>query len=348
MGAGLMGTAIAVEFLRKGYPVVLFDRSAEVLQLAPARISDELEIRGITEKEYYLKSIVCTSHFSCLHESQIYLETITEKIRIKQSLYQQFAPFFSKEKLVLSNTSTISIETLAAFVPFPDRFCGFHFFHPVRERPLLEIVRGPETSPETVEQAETLAREIGKIPMVVNDGPGFLVNRLLNPYLAGALELLLEGAEIQQVDDVMTQYGMAMGPFQIMDEIGLDVTLHGGWTLYKAFPDRMTPSPILLEMVHRGFLGRKTGQGFMRYTITDSGVFRENNREVGALVVAERRKAKSSSAPISGETIVERLVRGIREESHRILEDKVVKSSDEIHLAMTLGLGFPDNKSLFE
>lgn len=347
-GAGLMGCAISAAFLKSSFRVILYDVSAEMLKSIPERILAELQAQNAEHPEHLFTRFECTDTISTLHEARVFLETVTEKIRVKQKLYRQLEPLFHDQTLLLSNTSTISIGELAEFVSIPERFCGFHFFHPVRERSLLEIVRGPETSPDTIDKAIKLAKAIDKTPLVVHDGPAFLVNRLLNPYLSEALQLLLEGASIDRIDDAAREFGMAMGPFRIMDEIGLDVTMHGGWTLYKAFPQRVSPSPILLEMVRLRYLGRKTGIGFRKYasvTLWDTNC--EVNPDLETLVAAKRQEQKIMPKNFTHKEIIDLLIGGMRKEGRRVLEENIVHLKEDVNQAVILGLGYPPDGPAF-
>ncbi len=355
LGAGQMGVAIAATFLAKRFPVALFDSSEQAVATAPARVEAELAMQNAADIAELPSNLVCTSAIdtailACDSRVSFVIETITEKLRAKAKLYSEIVPRLGDSTVLVSNTSTISIDSLAATLP-PDgdmasRFCGFHFFHPVRERSLVEIIRGRATSEATLEHATRLAARIGKTPLVVNDGPGFVVNRLLNAYLSGALQLLVEGATIRQIDFAAEQFGMAMGPFRIMDEIGLDVTMHGGWVLYKAFPDRVEPSAVLLELVRDGPLGRKTARGFYRYE--SSTMWESPGRDNAALerLLAEKFRAgrKSPLPSVTGEMIIDSTIGEMFREGQRILEDGIVTSAAEIELAVVLGLGFPKNR----
>jgi 3-hydroxyacyl-CoA dehydrogenase len=344
-----MGTAIAAVFLKAHFPVMLFDPSPSAISSAVDRVCGELEkMRPGHSQKTLLTQLVCTENLMEMDGCRIFLESVTEKIRVKQRLYRKIFAFLNQRTLLLTNTSTISIGMLAESLDTPSRYCGFHFFHPVHERSLVEIIRGPQTSGETIQEMVGFAQSIGKTPLVVNDGPGFLVNRLLNPYLASALDLLLEGAEISQIDTAAQQFGMAMGPFRIMDEIGLDVVLHGGWTLFKAFPDRVLPSPILLEMVRLGYLGRKAGQGFMKYDSAISwNTVGKPNSVTEELIRQKRTEANRKTERKSADEVTARLIGGMREEGFRILEDKIVDSPAEVNLAVKLGLGFPKEKDFW-
>ena len=350
LGAGQMGVAIAAAFLRRGFCVTLFDTSEQAVAMATERIAAELALQNVAYSAELSANLTCTRSLDEVCRTTFLLETITEKLRAKSRLYAQVVPLFGDSSVLVSNTSTISIDQLATTLSMDTnmaaRFCGFHFFHPVRERSLVEIIRGQATSTETLERAKQLACAIDKTPLTVNDGPGFVVNRLLNAYLSGSLQLLTEGATIRQVDAAAEQFGMAMGPFRIMDEIGLDVTMHGGWVLYKAFPDRVEPSPILLELVRNGHLGRKTGCGFYRYDSTT--MWKSPGRshaELDAAIAEKYRGGNDAPLPsVATETIIDRSIGEMFREGRRILDDGIVTSPADVELAAALGLGFPKHR----
>jgi len=352
LGAGQMGVAIAAAFLRWRFSVTLFDTSQEAVDSAKSRVEAELALAGSDTQNIaeIVRLLCCTDSPTEACRASMVIETVTEKLRAKGKLYAQIAPLLDDSTLLTSNTSTISIDELAATLPkegdLASRFCGFHFFHPVRERSLIEIIRGRATSQTTLERATQLATAIDKTPLLVNNGPGFVVNRLLNAYLSGALQLLTEGATIRQIDDAAIRFGMAMGPFRIMDEIGLDVTLHGGWVLHKAFPDRVEPSPILLELIREEHLGRKTGSGFYCYkstTMWDTTVV--DNEFLNRQIAEKYYNGSTSSLPlVNDEMIITRTVGEMFREGHRILDDGIANSSAEIELAAVLGLGFPKKR----
>ena len=358
LGAGQMGVAITAAFLRRRFCVTLFDTSEQAVASAKQRVETELAMQQVANASELLTNLTCTNKLEDTCRNSFVIETITEKLRAKSRLYAEIVPLLDASAILASNTSTISIDQLAATLPTTQsvagrnapsmaaRFCGFHFFHPVRERSLVEIIRGQATSPETLERATQLARAIDKTPLVVNDGPGFVVNRLLNAYLSGSLQLLAEGATIRQIDAAAEQFGMAMGPFRIMDEIGLDVTMHGGWVMYKAFPDRVEPSPVLLELVRNGHLGRKTGCGFYRYVSTamweSPGM---PHVELEVKITETFRGGQIEPLPsITNDIIIDRAIGEMSREGQRILADGVAASNVEIELAATLGLGFPKDR----
>ena len=350
LGAGQMGVTIAATFLKRRFHVILFDTLEQALVAARQRVEEELNMQSVEKSGDYSVNLTCTDSLDEACRAGVILETITEKRRAKSRLYAQVVPLLNDSTLLVSNTSTISINELAATLPLENnmaaRFCGFHFFHPVRERSLVEIIRGRATSEKTLDHAIRLAHEIDKTPLVVNDGPGFAVNRLLNAYLSGALQLLVDGATIRQIDRAVEQFGMVMGPFRIMDEIGLDVTMHGGWVLLKAFPDRVKPSPILLELVQNGRLGRKTGCGFYRYN--SSTMWKSPGQphvELDTMISETFHNGQNTPlSPISHDTIIDRTIGAMFREGRQILDDGIIASPADIELAATLGLGFPKKR----
>ena len=373
-GAGLMGRSIAAAFLRRGFSVLLYDVALGALAEAPERIAAELaaqmEYAGdVTQKsapveaaERVARLLTTSTELADLDGVDLILETIVEKLKVKKKFYQKLDAVCSAPKFLLSNTSTIRISELAEGVRggkniSPENFCGFHFFHPVRKRSLVEVIRGPATSDAAVERAAQIAGRIDKKPIRVEDGPGFLVNRLLNPYLDEAMALLLEGVSLERIENVCRRFGMEMGPFRIMDEIGLDVTMHSGWTFYKAFPNLISSADLLPAMIDAGRLGRKNGLGFCRYdTFGNWADDASTDEALGELVHKASRFDSSRTLWIEGtreplngpnvtdEMIAARIFGGVLFEASRILADRIVRDSREADRALVFGLGFPKEK----
>ena len=329
----MMGTAIAAAHLRCGLPVVLYDSNDAPLQNAPHRIADELRLQNIPLPTPLLNT---TNHLDDIARCPIIIETIPEKLNAKRKLYQKLTENRNPGGILCSNTSTISITSLAQDLPphWQERFCGLHFFHPVRERSLVEIIAGEKTDTSTLESAKAHAERIDKRYIVVGDAPGFLVNRILNPYLSSALTLLEQKVDMQRIEQAATRFGMKMGPFRIMDEIGLDVVLHAGWVLHKAFPDRTPQSPMLLKLIDQGKLGRKTGQGFMLYTHQTSW---EGEGVPDPLFA-------SPDDTFSESEIVRRLFVPMYEEAVRCFEEGIISDLASADRASIEALGFPAEK----
>ena len=337
-----MGTAIAATHLRSGFDVILYDITEQTLLDTPKRVTNILSPLPQGEG-----TLMCTSQIEQILDRPIIIETITEKLKAKQKLYRAIQngieasgrPF----PCLFTNTSTISITSLAAEL-HPEqakKFLGFHFFHPVQERSLVEIIPGKATELATVLFAKQHAVQIQKRPINVGDGPGFLVNRILNPYLTGALQLLQEGVEMRHIEQVAIDFGMKMGPFRIMDEIGLDVVLHAGWVLHRAFPERVPRSPILLKMVELQHLGRKTGSGFMRYETVNSWDGDPIPSPEFAQILNDILNG-NRNVDISDTEIERRLIEPMRDEAMRCYKEGIITDLADADLAAVHALGFPD------
>lgn len=357
IGAGQMGTSIAAAHLRAGSPVKITDHDADVRAVAPQRVAAELTADMPADEAHRAveRLLVVVERESELADCDLVLESIVEAFASKRDLFERMERHWSRAALVASNTSTIPIGRLAAVLADPSRFCGLHFCHPVRQRPLVEVVRGPRTSDATVATAVAHAKALGKMPIVVADGPGFLVNRLLLPYLGEALELLLEGATVDQIEQAAEDFGFAKGPLRLLDEIGLDTTLHAGWVLAEAFPERIVASPLLVAMVKSGKLGRKSGAGFFFYAddlesdpvsapVARRAGSRPGRHPVDPLVPELVAKWAKPSQPHTPHSIIMRMLLPMVLEASRLLEENKVRDSRDIDLAVIFGLGFPESK----
>jgi 3-hydroxyacyl-CoA dehydrogenase len=334
---------------------VLYDVSTEVLDKSASRVKRELELQQCeadsegTSSDAQKKPnaedlLFCTDRIDDVGSCRVILETIPEKLRAKQKVYRAIEKIISPDAFLFTNTSTIEIDQLADAVPDAKRFCGFHFFHPVRKRSLVEIIRGKRTGMEILEVARRHALAIEKRPLLVRDGPGFLVNRLLNPYLSEAFALLGDGATLEQLERVPVEFGMWAGPLRIMDEIGLDVTLHAGSVLRKAFPERSVDSELLVEMVLARRLGRKVGRGFLLY---DRDALWEKpgtiDPEVEEMVRTRLGKDSGRLRP-DDEEVARRLIGAMLLEGARIIEDRITDRLEDCDRAVVFGLGFPGER----
>jgi 3-hydroxyacyl-CoA dehydrogenase/enoyl-CoA hydratase/3-hydroxybutyryl-CoA epimerase/3-hydroxyacyl-CoA dehydrogenase/enoyl-CoA hydratase/3-hydroxybutyryl-CoA epimerase/enoyl-CoA isomerase len=237
--------------------------------------------------------------------------------------------------VVASNTSTIPISQLAESVNHPERFCGIHFCNPVERMPLVEVVRGKKTNDETIRSAVCYAKQIGKLPIVVNDCPGFLINRLLLLYMNEALTLYCEGVPLEQIERAAVAFGMECGPFELFDVIGVDTAMYGGKLLWEVFPERISLTPVLPAMVKRSWLGKKQGRGFYRYD--DDGNRREVDQELQGILQSYVRHV----GPRSDQQVLDRLLLAVLLEATRILEDGIVRDVRDVDAGLVFGLGFP-------
>ena len=253
VGAGMMGTAIAAVNLKQRIAVTIADTSAQALAAAAKRILEELDGQmPAADARHVVDALLSPGDLADLGRCELIVESIVETLPGKLDLYGRLEPHLGAGTTLASNTSTIPIARLARGLADPGRLVGIHFFHPVRRRLLAEIIRGPQTEEATVAAAVAYAKQLGKLAIVVADGPGFLVNRLLLPYLNEALELLLDGVPAEEIEGTATRFGMAMGPLRLMDEIGLETALWAGAVLHEAFPDRLTAPPLIVAMLKAG------------------------------------------------------------------------------------------------
>ncbi len=271
-GAGTMGSGIAETAARSGYPTILFDLDENALNKAKQSI--EKNFAALREKDKIsegnmalaLARLIFTTELSRCH-GNIIIEAIVEKLVPKIELFSRLAELNGSDTIFASNTSSLSINSLAEHLPFPERVCGMHFFNPAQIMKLVELVKGEKTAAWVIEQLTELSMNMGKSPVICKDSPGFIVNRVARHYYLESLQLLAEGAEIAQVDRILEGSGFKMGPFKLMDLIGNDVNLAVTISLYEACgkPVRFKPSAIQEQKFERGELGRKTGKGYYTY-----------------------------------------------------------------------------------
>lgn len=341
IGAGIMGAGIAGAHLRRDVPVTLADSSAAALakgrQQAIDDASYDRKLHGVDPQRALRASSLLTDApaLDRMSDCGLVIEAIVENADAKRQIFDVVEPQLHPDAVLASNTSTIRITNLAARLARPDRFCGMHFFNPVKRMPLVEIIRGRQTSDATILTAVAHAQRIGKSPIVVNDGPGFLVNRLLFPYLNESLELLGEGADPWAIERAATDFGMPLGPLELYDMVGLDTAMYAGRVILEAFPDRVKPSPILPMLVKSGRLGQKSGAGFFQYGNPD----RKPQTDPAALAIIQRyRTADRQHSP---EELTWRLLLPMLLEATRALEDDVVRDPRDIDFGVIFGLGFP-------
>lgn len=337
-GAGVMGGGIAELASRFGIAVRLRDVRPESLQKGLQTVRSVMRERGRKkrtpqrEMDMQFTRIAPTLELTGFSQADVAIEAVVEDLDIKRRVFAELEVRMRPDALLATNTSSLSVDALAEGLQHPDRFVGFHFFNPVHKMPLVEVVRGSRTSDVALVTAVALARRFGKTPVVVKDAPGFVVNRILMPYLREALHLLEEGYTVAELDRAMRRFGMPMGPFEVVDEVGLDVALKVAGVLSAAFPARMQPAPVLEKLVAAGRLGRKNGRGFYRH----AGRKRSVDGEVrGLLGLGPERRGGGE------ERLTERMVLAMINEGARCVEEGVVTSPDHVDLAMIFGAGFP-------
>ena len=344
VGAGIMGAGIAAATLKRDLPVALADASAPALQSGVSKVLEEVSYNKDIKRSDSERAVKYAARLNAtvsdleVAACDLVIEAIVETPEAKKKLYARLESLLRPEAILGSNTSTIPITSLAEGLKRPERFCGIHFFNPVRKMPLVEVIRGKATSDETIASAVAYAKSIGKSPIVVNDGPGFLVNRLLLPYMNEALELILEGAEIKQIERVAKAFGMPMGPITLYDVVGLDTCVMAGRVMVEAFPDRTVVNDILMVLLKAGRLGQKTGAGFYAYKKgSDRG---EPDPRLAELIQPLMRdKRKFTDAEIEARMFLPMVL-----EATRLLADKVVRDVRDVDLGLIYGIGFPPFK----
>jgi 3-hydroxyacyl-CoA dehydrogenase/enoyl-CoA hydratase/3-hydroxybutyryl-CoA epimerase/3-hydroxyacyl-CoA dehydrogenase/enoyl-CoA hydratase/3-hydroxybutyryl-CoA epimerase/enoyl-CoA isomerase len=271
---------------------------------------------------------------------------VLERADIKRQVLAEIERTVDGAAVIATNTSTNPIAKLAEALREPARFCGIHFFNPVRRMTLVEVVRGPATSDATVATAVAHVKRLGKCPIVVRDSPGFLVNRVLMPYLHESVEMLRAGIEPQRIDRVARAFGMPMGPLELYDMIGLDTAFYAGLVLNDAYGDRIEASPLIPALVKSGRLGRKSGAGFYRYSgfggPAGAGAGQRARIERPDEAVADLVRPYALPArPTTDATIADRLLLPMLLEALRTLDEGIVRDGRDIDLAVIHALGFP-------
>jgi 3-hydroxyacyl-CoA dehydrogenase/enoyl-CoA hydratase/3-hydroxybutyryl-CoA epimerase len=270
-----------------------------------------------------------------ISSAHVIIEAVAEQMDVKKLVLRETEKFVRDDCIITTNTSSLSVDKLAEELSHPDRFCGMHFFNPVHRMPLVEIVRGRDSSEETIASVYAFALQLGKVPVVVGNGPGFLVNRVLGPYLNEAGFLLGDGASIQQIDNAAREFGMPVGPLRLIDEIGFDISSHAGASLHKAFGERLNPSLALVALSETDRLGKKGGQGFYQYE-------KGRNKKPDESIYGELQiPVPAEPQKFSDQEIRARLVLQMINEAAHALQDGIVQRADQVDLALIMGTGFP-------
>jgi 3-hydroxyacyl-CoA dehydrogenase/enoyl-CoA hydratase/3-hydroxybutyryl-CoA epimerase len=338
LGAGVMGAGIAQAAAYAGYKVVLKDVEQKFIDKGMANIQklfDTLVKKhkiSTSQCDQMLSSITPTVQYDQLKDCDLVIEAVLEEMKVKQEVLAELEKTVKKPFIFATNTSSLSVDHISESAANPAQTVGLHFFNPVHKMPLVEVVKGHKTSDETLALAKEFALKLGKTTVTTNDAPGFVVNRILAPYLREALVLLEEGVPPESMDKAMTSFGMPMGPFTLLDEVGLDIGAKVTHVLHEALGERMSPPSIMSKLDSLKLLGKKGGKGFYLYD--------ENGKRTGfnpdilaAITVAPKIK-------MPGE-IQDRLVLIMLNEAARCLEEKVIEAPSQLDLALIFGIGFP-------
>ena len=336
IGAGVMGAGIAHWLSSRGLPVILRDVNAEQVARGMAGVA-QLYHEGV--KRHLLTKIEARAGLDHifpsavevpLHHADLVIEAAVEKMELKKKIFQRLGELVGPNTVLATNTSALSVSEIAASTKLPERVVGIHFFNPVHRMQLVEVVVGRQTSPDVAERALRFVQQIGKLPVVVKDSPGFLVNRILMPYLIEAGHLFEAGASTGDIDEAMLEFGLPMGPLRLIDEVGVDVAHHVAAELEVRFSDRMPSPRVLAQMLQAGLLGRKSARGFYLYHTKTP----EPNS--GLSLFQEKDRAKG----FGREDLQKRLVLLMVNEAARCLEEEIVVEPSDVDFAMIMGTGF--------
>ena len=343
IGAGAMGGGIALLLARKGIWTRLKDIKPEFLsagmQEARRLLGKDTKRRKLTKREAEdaLDHLSPTLDYNGLRDADVVIEAIVENIDIKRSVFKELATASNPETVLATNTSSLLVTDMAEETPHPERVVGLHFFNPPHRMPLVEIIRTSKTSPTAIAKSLATVNRLGKTAVVVGDCPGFLVNRLLSPYMNEAGFLLLEVDNPMRIEQAAIDFGMPMGPIELSDLVGLNIAAHVAKNMHDAYGDRMEPAPLWgklhelkpdksseLKLIHKSKSGEKS----------------INSKVAKAVEQMKREHGGSTGGEISDEQIVQRLIYPIINEAAICLDEGIAEKPDDIDLAMVFGTGF--------
>jgi 3-hydroxyacyl-CoA dehydrogenase/enoyl-CoA hydratase/3-hydroxybutyryl-CoA epimerase len=343
VGAGVMGGGIAYLAASNDVRVRMKDLGPEPLLAAFRTARDlfqdqvrrgRLDGRGLENKMAHITAAMDTTGFSL---SDVVVEAVVENLDVKRQVLRELEKSVRDDCVLASNTSSLSIGALAEALHRPERCIGMHFFNPVHRMPLVEVVRGPRTDPAVVARTIALARQLGKTPVLVNDGPGFLVNRILAPYMNECAWAFQEGHDVEALDRLMKRFGMPMGPFELLDEVGTDVADKVGHVLHQGLGDRARPAPLAGQLHAAGRLGRKSGAGVYLY----GGKGGRERRPDPATWSTLRPAGAGAGTKMDDAALLDRVFGLMINEAARCLDEGIVAGPGDLDLALVFGIGFP-------
>lgn len=339
IGAGVMGAGIAQWTSARGYPTLLKDVAPEALakglKSAEKIVQDGVKRKKLTPAE----ATAALDRITPVHTDvplagvDLVIEAAVEKLELKQKIFAQLEQRAGPRTILATNTSALSIDAIAGGLADPTRVVGIHFFNPVHRMQLVEIVRGPRTSPAALDTALSFVKAIGKLPVLVQDSPGFLVNRILLPYMVESVRLFNEGVDVPRLDRIMLDFGMPMGPLRLTDEVGLDVAQHVAVDLQNRLAKPVPINDTLAQMIAKGWLGKKTGTGFYVFP-KEKGAKESPNGGLAFLQAGGKGRAQDDA------TLRDRMVLVMVNEAARCLEEGVVAAPEDVDFGMIFGTGW--------
>jgi len=341
LGAGVMGGGIAWLFAQNNQSPIMKDITPAALELglkqASTNFSGAVKRRRMTPDEFQrkMRSIEPTMNFESFKSVDLIVEAVVENMEVKKKVFAEVEGYVRKDAILTSNTSSLSLEEMSKALVDSTRFAGLHFFNPVNKMPLVEIITHEKASKDTIDTLYKWVLDVKKTPIVVKDGPGFLVNRILGAYLNEASYLIEEGVSMEAIDDAALNFGMPMGPFRLIDEIGIDVGMKVGKILHDGLGERLKPNTLTTRLYEAKLLGKKGGKGF--YLYDEKGKVTGKNPEVQKMLSGKKTKMDEM-------VIQMRLFLPMVNEAAYIFADRIVDKASTVDIGMIYGTGFPPFK----
>ena len=345
LGAGIMGGGIAYQSALKGTPIIMKDIVQGGIDLGMSeaqKLANKQLARGKMDSTKMAKVIINIKPsltYEGFDKTDIVVEAVIENSDVKKKVLSELEELVRDDTIIATNTSTISVDELATALKQPENFCGMHFFNPVPVMPLVEVIRGARSSEAAIATAVAYAKRMGKTPIVVNNCPGFLVNRILFPYFGAFSQLIHDGANFRQIDKVMETFGWPMGPAYLLDVIGIDTAVHCQEVMADGFSRmRHTFDSATDKLYEKKWFGQKSGNGFYLYEPDKRGKPKKHeNPDIDTLLEGVR----STPRDFTDEEIVERMMVAMCLETVRCIEDAIVETPIEADMGLILGIGFP-------
>jgi 3-hydroxyacyl-CoA dehydrogenase / enoyl-CoA hydratase / 3-hydroxybutyryl-CoA epimerase len=338
LGAGTMGGGIAWLMANGNMFPLMKDIGTAGLELGLKQASENfrgaLKRRKLSEDDFErkMRSIHPTLSYEGFKKVDLVIEAIVENLEIKKKTFAELEGHVSAECLITSNTSSLSVQEMAQALEKPERFAGLHFFNPVHRMPLVEIISHDKVSPETLQALYDWVLKVKKTPVIVKDGPGFLVNRILMPYLNEAGFLLEEGVPLKDIDEACLNFGMPMGPGRLLDEVGIDVAVKVAKIIHDGLGDRAMTSSMSAKLAEKDFLGRKNNKGF--YLYDERGKSIGENPELASLLPQDKKRMSETEIQM-------RVFLPMINEASTVLADGIVEEASMVDLGLIFGIGFP-------
>ena len=346
LGAGIMGGGVAYQSASNGVPILMKDIAEPALEagleeagkLLQKQIQrGRLKPAGMAD---ILNAIQPALSYGEFGDVDLVVEAVVENPKVKMSVLAEVEGEVTDDTIITTNTSTISVDLLSSALKRPENFCGMHFFNPVHRMPLVEVIRAKTSSDEAIATTVAYAQSMKKTPIVVNDCPGFLVNRILFAYFGGFNKLMADGGDHLAIDKTMERFGWPMGPAYLLDVVGMDTGKHAAGVMAEGFPDRMSSESdtIIDAMFKAERLGQKNGKGFYRYEPDRKGRPQKLVDEDANAIVAS---VQSAQREMDQDEIIDRMMIPMCIESVRCLEDDIVSTPAEVDMGLVYGIGFP-------